>query len=791
MKTYKTPGFSNFPSPAVRAALAAATFIFSVGAMAEILVLEEVIVTAQKREQNLQDVPIAVTAFTGEALQLTGASDLVDLASNAPSLIVDQVQSSNAPAFGIRGVFTSSQNFGLESSVGLYVDGVYRARQGSMINNMTDVAAVEVLRGPQGTLFGRNTPAGAVSLFTVAPDHEGSGFLEATYGEFDLLSASGAKSFSAIDNVLAFRATGFVMNQDGMFDDAGLGDETVNDRDRWGGRLQALYTPTDDLTVRLIADYSELDEICCATGIWKNNFVADDVPGKTGTDRRIAELGGTVLNGGDFYDGVVSSSFLPESSNEDKGVSVQVDWQTDNFLFTSITAYRDFEAADWIDADFADIDALTRRNEQNQDSFSQELRIGNEYEKFNYVVGLYYFQQDLDSTSDLRVGDDFTYLIQDRSPLLMSIPGAFPGGTGSLNYAEQEHESYAIFGQADYNLTDSWVLTAGLRWTKENKDLINTFTEDASSCNPLDCFQFDPGWGFWLFPPLAPRDDVDETIDDDQITGTVKLSWFFSDSTMLYASYGTGYKSGGVNVDRIDESLNVVFDAETSDSWELGVKADFPEQALRVNLALHRTDTDDLQTVSFQGTGFALSNAGVAETYGAELEVFWFATETLDVTLGYAYNHGEYADFEAGDCWIGTPWHTGIEDPGQRENGSCDRSGGDISSNAENVVVLTGNQRFSLSDSLSGFVYAEYIYTGSRMTDVNNDPEKEDGSYNLFNLRAGLVYEPWDAEVVLWGRNLFDEEYVTTIADKVAQDGNFVAYPTPTTTWGITARKNF
>lgn len=124
--------------------------------------LEEVIVTAQKREQNLQDVPIAVTAFTGETLKLTGANDLVDLASNAPSLLVDQVQSSNAPAFGIRGVFTSSQNFGLESSVGLYVDGVYRARQGSMINNMTDIAGVEVLRGPQGTLFGRNTPAGAV-----------------------------------------------------------------------------------------------------------------------------------------------------------------------------------------------------------------------------------------------------------------------------------------------------------------------------------------------------------------------------------------------------------------------------------------------------------------------------------------------------------------------------------------------------------------------------------------------------------------------------------------------------
>jgi iron complex outermembrane recepter protein len=788
----------NSLSAAIGIAVASVALVQVPTASAQQMVLEEVIVTAQKREQNLQDVPIAVTAFSGEALKLTGAKDMIDLASNAPSLIVDEVQSSNAPAFGIRGVFTSSQNFGLESSVGLYVDGVYRARQGSMINNMTDIAAVEVLRGPQGTLFGRNTPAGAISIYSVEADHEGTGFLEASYGEHDLLSASGAKSFSAIDDVLAFRATGFIMERDGMFDDVNLGDEKVNDRDRWGARLQALYTPTDDLSVKIIADYSELDEVCCATGIWKNNFVADDVPGKTGTDRRIAELGGTVLRGEDFYDKDVSSSFLPESSNEDKGLSVQIDWHTDNFLLTSITAYRDFEATDWVDADFADIDALTRLNEQSQNSFSQELRISHEYENFNYVAGLYYFQQDLDSESDLKVGDDFTYMIQDLSPFLLLIPGAFPGGTGALNVAEQEHESYAIFGQMDYHLSDAWVLTAGLRWTNEDKDLVNTFTEDASSCNPLECglIGLTPGWGFWQFPPLAPRDDVDETIDDDQITGTVKLSWFFNDRTMFYASYGTGYKSGGVNVDRIPESLDVVFDAETSASYEIGMKSEFPEQALRVNLALHATDTDDLQTISFQGTGFALANAGVAETYGAELEVFWFPTDTLDVTVGYAYNHGEYADFEEGGCWVGTPWHTGEPDPGDPDPGSgednpCDRSGGAISSNPENVLVLTGNQRFSLSDRLSGFVYGEYIYTDSRMTDVNNDPVKEDGSYQLFNLRAGLLYEPWDAELVLWGRNLFDEEYVTTIADKTAQDGNFVAYPTPSTTWGITARKNF
>jgi len=767
------------------------TSLLTSSAYGETLVLEEVIVTAQKREQSMQDVPVAVSAFSGEMIQQSGATDLLDLASNAPSLIVDQVQSSSVISFGIRGVFTSSQNFGLESSVGLYVDGVYRQRQGSMINNMVDVAAVEVLRGPQGTLFGRNTPSGAVSILTVQPDHEGSGFIEGIVGSHDLLSASGAKSFSAIEDVLAFRASGFYMERDGLVDDVHLGDETVNDRDRWGGRFQTLYTPTSDLSVRFIADYSEVDEICCAAGIWKNNYVADSDPTKIGSDTRIEELGRTVLDEKNFYDYKVSNSFLPESSNEDWGLSLQVDWEADYFLLTSITAYRDFQSTDWLDADFSDVDGLTRLNEVEQSAFSQELRFSNEYDKFNYVLGLYYFQQDFDSESTLETGEEFTYLIQDLNPLLTVFPGAFPDGNSALDAAEQEHQSFAVFGQFDYNLSDSLILTAGLRWTKEDKELINTFTEDASPCQPLECGEFGPGWGFWFFGALAPRDDVDEDVDDDQITGTLKLSWFFNDMTMFYASYGTGYKAGGVNTDRIDESLDVLFDAETSEAFELGMKADFPEQALRLNLALHMTDTDDLQTASFQGTGFSLNNAGVAETYGVELEVYWYPTESLDITAGYAFNHAEYADFENGECWLGTPWHTGEPDPGLNEDGSCDRSGGDISSAPENVLVLTANQELSFSSEFSGYLYGEYIYTDGRMTDVNNDPEKEDGSYDIVNLRAGLVYEPWDAEVVLWGRNVFDEEFVTTIADKTAQEGNFIAYPTPSATWGITARKHF
>jgi len=747
--------------------------------------LEEIIVTAQKREQNLQNVPVAVSAFSSELLQQAGVRDMYELATLSPSLSVDTSQSAVATTFAIRGIFTSSLNFALEPSVGLYVDRVYRSRQGSMINNLVDIAMAEVLRGPQGALFGRNTPAGAVLISSVRPDHEGSGFLEAEAGDYDLLNISGARSVSLIQDELAMRFTGFWMERDGTVDAVGQNvqqDEALNDRDRYGGRFQTEYTPADDLSVVFTADYSEIDEICCATGVWKNNVVgAGGVPG---TDSRIEGLGGTLLLGADFYDREVATSSLPQSRNEDKGVSLQIDWEHDDYLLTSITAYREHNSNDNVDADFIDVDSLHRIDDANQDQFSQELQISAEGETFDYLAGLYYYRQNLDSHSDTIPGEDAAGLLG----LGNITPEPFPVGSNALNVAEQEHESYAIYGQVDYNLSDSLVLTAGLRWTFEDKDLTSTFSENGASSTPLPT---EPGWGFWLFDPLRPRPDAEEKMDDDRVTGSLKLSWFMNDTTMFYASYGTGYKSGGLNTDRISPALPLTFEPEESDSYELGVKADFPEQSLRVNVALHRTDTDDLQTVSFQGTAIVLVNAGTAETYGGELDIQWLPADKTTLTLAYAYNHGEYSDFTPAPCWVGTPFHTGEPDPGDNGDGTCDRSGGDISSNAENAVSATANQDFDVAEGITAFAYGEYAWKDGRMTDVNNDPGKRDGSFFTLNLRAGLYFEDYRTRVTLWGRNVTDEEYTNTIADAVAQAGRFIAfYPEPFT-WGVNIRRDF
>lgn len=757
-------------------------------------VLEEVVVTAQKRTQNLQDVPVAVTAFTGEMLRESGVRDMFELASIAPSLSVNQTQTSSNTTFGIRGIFTSSQNFGLEPSVGLYVDGVYRSRQGSMINNMVDIASVEVLRGPQGTLFGRNTPAGAVLIDSVAPDFEGSGYLEGGAGEYGLLDINGAKSVTVVEDKLAVRLSGFNMDRDGFVDVVSNNiqeDEVINDRNRWGLRFQALFTPNEDLTLRLIGDHSEVDEVCCAVGNWKNNFFAENPPppGKPGTDLVVQDqLGGTVLRGKDFFDYKVSTSFKPESQNTDEGVSLQADWQTDYLLVTIISAYRKHEAYDSIDADFYDIDALIRNNDLTQEQYSQEFRISGDAfnEKVSYVAGLYYFNQTLDSVTDTIIGKDAFVLASAflGTPIL---PEWLPAGSSAHNVADQEHDSYAVFGQADYHFTDQWVVTAGLRWTDENKEMTNIFTENPTPA-PI---------GFFGLTELAPRDNVDEDFNESKVTGTFKLSWFMNDRTMFYASYGTGFKAGGINTDRIPLNADTVFEPETAESIELGMKAEFPDQALRLNIALHKTDTNDLQTISFQGAGFVLDNAGIAETYGGEIDLLWLPTANTTVTLGYAYNNAEYSDFENGSCWTGTVWQTSQPDPNTNFNaegvptGSCNRSGGMVSGNAENVAALTANQQFRLSDKVGGFVHGEYIWTDERMTDVNNDPVKLDGSFYLVNLRAGLVYEPWNTTLTFWGRNIFEAESTSTIADAVAQPGRFIAYFNEPSTWGASLRWDF
>ena len=277
-------------------------------AQEETTFLDEITVVAQKREQNLMDVPVAITAVTGAQIEESGIKDMIDLQQNVPGLIVGGSQTTTTTNFSIRGIGSTSNNFGVESSVGLYVDGVYRSRQSSLINELVDVQAVEVLRGPQGTLFGKNTASGAINVRTVAPSTDGSdAFLEVTAGDYGLARVAGAANIVLSDN-LAFRGTVFTSQRDGYVQDdnvrgfistaSGPVEDLYNDRDRVGLRMQLAYDNGDDLDVRVIADYAEIDEVCCVGttnvdsifsqgGLAAGQFI-------NGPDAILMSMGGTV-----------------------------------------------------------------------------------------------------------------------------------------------------------------------------------------------------------------------------------------------------------------------------------------------------------------------------------------------------------------------------------------------------------------------------------------------------------------------------------------------------------------
>lgn len=793
--------------------------------------LEEIVVTAQKREQSIQDIPVAVAALSGEQLVEYGITDLFDLQQNTPSLIVNRSQTSTTANFSIRGIGTSAQNFGLEPSVGLYVDGVYRSRQSSLINELVDMERVEVLRGPQGTLFGRNSSAGAVLLNTVAPNHDAGGYFELAYGNYDLFSANGAFGGSLVEDVLAVRLSGFHTSRDGYVDAVGLGENVINDRDRRGGRAQLLFTPNDDLSVRVILDYAEIDEICCAVATLRNNFSSFN--NQPGSDALLTALGVPVISEERLFDHAVAVGRLPVSTNEDKGVSAEVNWDIGPGRITSISAFRSFDTFDDVDADFSAADIVNRRNDGESDTFSQELRFAYDGERFNYIAGAYYFTQDLDSRTSTGFGVHSDALLTRSNPLLLDavnginalsvatgglvpmVANSAPPGSSARDVMLQEHEAWALFSQVDFRLTEQFELSAGLRYTDERKELLGTFAQDnfgpapdftaiganlalvaaglalpdIQALSPL----FAPGWGFHLLPVLAPRPDVDEKLDDSQVTWNVKLSWFTNNDLMLYAGYATGFKSGGTNTDRIHPAFSQLFDAEASEAFEVGMKVDFPAQNLRANLALHYTTIDDFQSVSFTGTGFNLQNAGKLEARGGELEVTWRPVASLVLSGAYIYNDAEYDSFDRATCWVATPFQTGQPDPGQRNPGDqfCDRSGDRLSGNPEHTVILSATGTYPLSASLSGYLHADYNHRSNIFMDTNIDPLKRQDGFGLLNVRAGVVLQGIDLDVALWARNLLDEDFYGTVFDVPLQDGKLDTYAQEPRTFGVTVRKSF
>ena len=445
---------------------------------------DDIIVTATKRETTLLDTPIAVSVTSGAAIQQAQVRDLIDLQTLVPSLRVSQLQSSANTNFIIRGFGNGANNIGIEPSVGVFIDGVYRSRSAAQIADLPNLKRVEVLRGPQSTLFGKNASAGIISIVTAEPSFEFGGHAELSYGNYNALVIK--EDFTGpITDTLAFAFSGNYNRRDGYIRDVALNTD-VNDRNRYGLRGQLLFQPSADLKFRLIGDYDRIQENCCAVG--------NVVNGPTGA---VIGLVGGNLDRNNPLSYRVYNNFLSTNDIQNYGISLQTDANIGKFALTSITAYRGVDSMTNQDSDFTSADLIgTNRANTKIKTFTQEVRLASDFDgPLNFLAGGYYFHEDIDYTADLTYGRDFRNYAQALSGNGFSaVEGAlgFPANTfgqrgqGRFENWRYGNDSYSFFGSADFKITDRLTFTGGLNYTSDKK----RFSSASTSTDTFSALDF-------------------------------------------------------------------------------------------------------------------------------------------------------------------------------------------------------------------------------------------------------------------------------------------------------------
>ena len=815
-------------------------------AQADTMDFGDIIVTATKRAQSLQDVPIAVSAVSAEQLKNSGITDIRELQNLSPSLFLSTSASEVAGTTArIRGVGTTGDNPGLESAVAVFIDGVYRSRNNVGLTELGEVERIEVLRGPQGTLFGRNASAGLINVVTAGPKFETGGYAEASYGNYDAIRMAGGITGAVVEDKLAARLDGVFFKRDGTMDDAVNG-ESYSDRDRWLLRGQMLFTPNDDLSVRLIGDYSKRDENCCASVTLVRG----------GTAAIIEALGGQLGSGGG---GVASSDpYDRESATTpgrgfqqdvtEWGLSGEINWDIGDTSVTSITAYRDWKAWRSQDVDFSSADILYRDTDgmvQQFKTFSQEVRLNGKVGMLDWLVGGYYAHEVLTLDDSVLIGEDFQAYAD--SLVRLSVP-TFPGyalfrpfvqaATGSAALAslapasllfpsgsgvardnwKQTSDNWALFTHNIINVTDKFSVTVGLRYTEEKKKLRANLEADNQACADLTSFLANPAVPSAVasalrslatlpcLPLFNPATDGSyaSSRKETEWSGTAALNYKFTDRLSAYVSYSKGYKAGGFNLDRAALSTTnpdadeLQFDAEKVDAYEVGVKFRNDRGTFGINAAAFYSDFSDFQLNTFNGISYVVANLpGNTVSKGIEIETYVNPIDPLMLSGGLTIASTKYDDDLGTDPLFAAPtasvpaggalWQL----PGRQITNAPKYS---VSGAATYKDNLPGS-------SLMGLVHVDFRYTSDINTGSDLDAEKVQDGVLLVNARVGVMGEDERWGVELWARNLTNKDYMQVGFDGPLQGSGtknalvntqtFNAFLAEPRTYGITLRARF
>jgi iron complex outermembrane recepter protein len=799
--------------------------------------IDDIIVTAQKREQNLQDVPIVVTSLSAETLQDAGVRDIKDLQILTPGMTVTSTSSEASTTARIRGVGTVGDNPGLESSVGVVIDGVYRSRNSVGFGDLGEMSRIEVLKGPQGTLFGKNTSAGVINIITEAPSFTPEFNAELNVGNFGAMGASGSVT-GPISDTLAFRLYASRRVRDGfMTIDTGDGPRPEvddNNQDFGTVRGQLLWLPSDNVSFRLIGDFSRRDEYCCVGTQIRTANTYPFIDGlSTGTGQRPPAAGNGPLPF--LRTGYANRSSYQEVT--DRGVSLEatIDIPAINGSLTSVTSWREWESTLGQDVDYTGADIAYRLNDGEYgfdvSNLTQEIRLAGATDNLDWLIGIFATSEEIGRGDTWYFGADYTPFLSfllsaslnAANPALPISPstigcytrvaqtslgfgqclgtgGAVSGGgqgftvgQGFRDNYDQDSTSFAIFTNNTWSVTEQFDITLGLRYTMDDKSLRGLQTNINGNGNACSAAlgnsaaiagvlgastssllgRFCLPWSNSAFNNRG----VSESFDDGELSGTVKAAFRLNPSILTYVSYARGYKSFGYNLDRVQTGItpnaSLLFPSEVVDSYEAGVKMTLLDRTLLLNATYFDQTFEDFQLNTFLGTAFVVESIPELTSRGVDADMVWFTpVEGLSFQGGVTYTDAQYGAFTAAD--LTNPGNFGQLSllPGARASFAPEWSAtGSI--NFDRNVGNGLRAGFSLAAK-----YMDDYNTGSDLL-----PYKMQEAFTTLNgrIHLGAEDERWTAE--FWVQNLTDEDYVQVVYNAPLQGSAFQSTVQPNGTF--------
>ncbi|NHN35787.1 TonB-dependent receptor [Pseudomaricurvus alcaniphilus] len=718
------PATTKKLSAAIAFTIASATLPYTAQAALQI---EEVVVTAQKRAESAQDIPVAVTAVTSEMMENMGVQSFSDLTKVSSSLTIAETNNKNESPINLRGIGTYSFSIGSEPSVLVMIDDIPVAKSGASFSNLLDIERVEVLRGPQSTLFGKNASAGAINIATKSPSEEFEGTLDLLATEDEEYGVASNVSGMLSDTV-GVRLGAYYSDREGHVDNLTTG-EKLNGSEAKGVRGKLVADLSDALTATFIGEYNKTEDNCCAQPL---RFVT---PGATFFGTPVLGPGITPSE----ENTAIRQDGPSQSDSTDWLASLKLEFDVGEYSFASITGYRDWEY-DWmIDLDGFDDFTLNQGGPYNTELFTQEFRVTSPAsETFEYVAGVFY--------SDTQNTRQFI-----RGPIAVS------NWVGTA-----DSQSYSIFGQATWGLSDKWNLITGLRYQYE--EIEATFLDNQAG---RDCSAGCAGKS-----------------DDDVVTGKVALQFFANEDVMLFGGFSRGYK--GQTYDIVSATTQQTLDQpvapEESDAYELGIKSSLFDGRVQLNATAFYSEYTDFQaqsSIQNPATGdldFLLNNVGELETQGLEVDAIVLFTENFKMNIGLAVIDATIKSFQGASCYdFQTAAQGCVPNPADSTQNIQDLSGKDLSNSPDFKATLGGDLFIPLDDlPFDGFLNFSYQYQDEVNFDLLQNPGRAQDAYGIFNLSVGIAAKD-DKEsyrVTLFVNNVFDEFYVSGI-----NPGTFTSAP--------------